>query len=304
MIDLCLLGTGALMPLPERRLAALLVRVQGRLLLIDCGEGTQVAIRESGFSLARIDAICITHFHADHISGLPGLLLTMGTSGRTKPVRIIGPEHTQKVVRCLCVIAQTLPFELQFEEIGGDGYLGDFQGARLQAFALEHTIPCFGFRLTLDRPGKFDPARARAAGIPTDFWGQLQRGETAQDEAGQTIYTPEMVLGPARPGLSIAYCTDTRPTESIRDAIRFADLLICEGTYGDPAKAEMARQYGHQTFEEAARLATPAEVKRLLLTHFSPSMPDPEPFVPLARQIFPNTSAGHDIEHISLRFAP
>jgi len=300
MIDICLLGTGALMPLPERRLAALLVRVQGRLLLIDCGEGTQVAIRESGFSLARIDAICITHFHADHISGLPGLLLTMGTSGRTKPVRIIGPVHTRGVVQCLCVIAQTLPFALQFEEIDSAGYLGAFEDATLQAFALEHIIPCLGFRLTLDRPGKFDPARARAANIPIECWGQLQRGQTVT--VGQCSYTPDMVLGPKRPGLSIAYCTDTRPSESIRDAVRHADLFICEGTYGDPAKAEMARQYGHQTFEQAAHLAASAGVKRLLLTHFSPSMPDPEQFVPLAREIFPNTDAGHDIQHIGLRF--
>ena len=290
------------MPLPERRLAALLMRIRGRLLLVDCGEGTQVAIRESGFSLARIDTICITHFHADHLAGLPGLLLTMGTSGRTDPVRIIGPKHTQMVVQCLCVIAQALPFELTFEEVDSDCHPGSFQEAQLHAFALHHTIPCLGYRFTLDRPGKFDPARALASGIPVEYWRRLQCGETVR--AGQTTYTPEMVLGPARPGISVAYCTDTRASDSIRESVRFADLFICEGTYGDPEKAESAHQHGHMTFEEAARLAASAKVKRLLLTHFSPSMPDPERFVPLAQSIFPETSAGYDTQHLCLRFQP
>lgn len=300
MLEICLLGTGAMMPLPDRKLAALLLRRNGRLLLIDCGEGTQVAVRESGWSLARIDTICITHFHADHTAGLPGLLLTMGTFGRTEPVTLIGPAGLRTVVRCLQVIAPELPFELRFEEIDGARHDSMFHDVRLTGFALDHIIPCYGYALTLERSGKFDAQRGKALGIPVTHWGALQSGRTVNHEG--RVYTPDMVMGAARKGIKLVYCTDTRVTETIVTYAQAADLLVCEGTYAEEDKADQAHQYGHMTFTQAATCARHAGARELLLTHFSPSIRDSEAHIEAARSVFPNAIIGHDLLHKSLSF--
>ena len=300
MLEVHFLGTGAMMPLPNRRLASVLVRRNGRLLLIDCGEGTQVAVRESGWSMARIDAIFITHFHADHIAGLPGLLLTMGTMGRTEPVHLIGPSGLELVVRCLRVIAPELPYQLRFTELTGPEHELPFQDARLTFFALEHVLPCYGCSVALDRPGRFDAERAKALQIPVAAWRYLQAGEPVEMD-GQT-YTPDMVLGPARKGLKLAYCTDTRPTDSIAHHAQGADLLICEGTYAEDDKAEKAAQFGHMTFLEAAALAARAGAKNLLLTHFSPAVPNPVAFLEIPQTIFPSVNVAFDGLRHELRF--
>ncbi len=292
MLEVHFLGTGAMMPLPDRRLASALVRRNGRLLLIDCGEGTQVAVRESGWSMARIDQILITHFHADHIAGLPGLLLTMGTMGRAEPVELIGPRGLEAVVRCLRVIAPELPYELRFTELDGPERSLAFQDARLTAFALGHVLPCYGCVIELDRPGRFEKARAEALGIPMTFWRALQAGERV--EADGCGYVPDMVLGPARKGLKIAYCTDTRPVDAIATCAAGADLLILEGTYAEEDKAEKAAQFGHMTFSGAAALAAQAGAKELLLTHFSPTVTDPEQFLHIPRSVFPNAYVAYD----------
>ena len=169
MLEICLLGTGAMMPLPDRKLAALLVRRNGRLLLVDCGEGTQVAVRQSGWSLARIDTICLTHYHADHVAGLPGLLLTMGACGRTEAVTLVGPAGLAAVIRCLRVIAPELPFALRFEELAAPLCDVAFQDVQVACFALEHSVPCYGYRLSLSRPGRFDAVRAKALRHPRWF---------------------------------------------------------------------------------------------------------------------------------------
>jgi ribonuclease Z len=299
MLEVHFLGTGAMMPLPERRLASILVRRNGQILLIDCGEGTQVAIRESGWSMAKIDFIAFTHFHADHIAGLPGLLLTMGTMGRTAPVRLIGPTGLKEVVQRLRVIAPELAFELQFTEIS-EGFSTAFGDARLTAFPLEHVLPCFGYAVELPRPGRFDRSRAEENQIPIKYWRALQSGERV--EADGHVYTPEMALGPERVGLKLVYCTDTRPVNTIVARTAGADLLICEGTYAQREKAEKAAQYGHMTFPDAAELAARAGAKALLLTHFSPTVPDPEDFLDIPRGIFPNTDAARDGLTLMLRF--
>ncbi len=292
MLEICLLGTGAMMPMPERRLASLLVRRNGRLLLIDCGEGTQVAVRLSGWSLARIDTICLTHFHADHVAGLPGLLLTMGTSGRTEPVTLIGPPGLAFVLQHLCVIAPRLPYPLWVTELDEPLHALTFHDTRLTCFALDHIMPCYGYAIELDRPGKFLPERAKALGIGVAHWGALQRGERVETPDG--TFTPDMVMGPPRKGIKLAYCTDTRPCESIVQHARSADLLICEGTYGEGAKADKAAGYGHMTFTQAATLAKRADARGLLLTHFSPSMPAPETQLDAARSVFGNSDIGQD----------
>lgn len=300
MLEVCFLGTGAMMPLPGRNLAALLVRRKGRLLLIDCGEGTQVAVRQSGWSLARIDAICLTHFHADHVAGLPGLLLTMGTCGRQAPVTILGPAGLEAVVACLRVIAPELAFPLRFEEMGETTHETTFEDVKLTAFALGHVIPCYGYAFSLSRPGKFDVARARALAIPVTHWQALQQGQTVTVD-GRAI-APDRVMGAPRKGLKLVYCTDTRALDSIPQHAQGADLLICEGTYGELEKAEKANRHGHMTFAQAAGMATQAQVGQLLLTHFSPAMEDPAAYLPIAQGVFPQTQVATDLSFVTLRF--
>ena len=278
MLDVCLLGTGGMMPLPYRWLTSLLVRYNGSSLLIDCGEGTQIAIKEKGWSFKPIDVICFTHYHGDHISGLPGLLLTMGNADRTEPLTLIGPKGLERVVNSLRVIAPELPFQIKYIEI---------------------TQPEQIFEI--DRAGKFDVDRANEAAIPQKFWGSLQKGENVQD--GDNLYTPDMVLGPARKGIKLTYCTDTRPTDSIRNNAKGSDLFICEGMYGEKDKLKKAKEYKHMTFYEAAQLAKEAEVAEMWLTHYSPSLTHPEEYMDEVKKIFQNSIAAKDKRTVELTFS-
>ncbi len=293
MLDICLLGCGGMMPLPYRYLTSLLVRCNGSSLLIDCGEGTQMALKQKGWSFKPIDTICFTHYHGDHISGLPGLLLSMGNADRTEPLHLIGPKGLQRVVNALRVIAPELPFELVFHEIEGAEQtfvLGD--GYRLKAFKVNHNVTCYGYTLELDRAGKFDADRARTQEIPMPFWSRLQKGETIEQDG--RVYTPDMVLGAPRKGLKLTYTTDTRPTASIAENAAGSDLFICEGMYGEPEKQKKAVEYKHMTFQEAAKIAKRAQVEEMWLTHYSPSLVHPEPYMDSVRAIFPNSKAGKD----------
>lgn len=301
MLDVCLLGTGGMMPLPYRWLTSLMVRYNGSSVLIDCGEGTQIAIKEKGWSFKPIDVICFTHFHGDHISGLPGLLLTMGNADRTEPLTLIGPKGLERVVNALRVIAPELPFQIRCIEIKDQEETFEMNGYRLKAFRVNHNVTCYGYTLEVDRAGKFDVERANAAQIPQRFWGILQKGETV--EADGNIYTPDMVLGPARKGIKLTYCTDTRPTDSIRKNAYASDLFICEGMYGEKEKQKKAKEYKHMTFYEAARIAKEAEVKEMWLTHYSPSLTKPEEYIDEVREIFPNTIAAKDRRTVELVFS-
>lgn len=288
------------MPLPYRWLTSFMVRYNGSSLLIDCGEGTQIAIKEKGWSFKPIDVICFTHYHGDHISGLPGLLLTMGNADRTEPLTLIGPKGLRRVVDSLRVIAPELPFFIQYIEITEPEQTFEINGYRLKAFRVNHNVICYGYTVEIDRAGKFDVERANAANIPQKFWGILQRGETVEAE-GKT-YTPDMVLGPARKGIKVAYCTDTRPTDSIRVNAAGSDLFVCEGMYGEKDKQKKAREYKHMTFYEAAQLAKEADVKEMWLTHYSPSLNHPEEYMDEVRQIFPRAVAAKDKRSAELVF--
>lgn len=288
------------MPLPYRWLTSLMVRYVGSSLLIDCGEGTQIAIKEKGWSFKPIDVICFTHYHGDHISGLPGLLLTMGNADRTKPLTLIGPKGLKRVVECLRVIAPELPFSIKYIEITEPEETLEINGYRLKAFRVNHNVICYGYTIEIDRTGKFDVERANAAQIPKRYWGVLQSGETV--EADGAVYTPDMVLGPARKGIKVAYCTDTRPTDSIRANASGSDLFICEGMYGEPDKKAKAKENKHMTFYEAACLARRANVPRLWLTHYSPSLNRPEEYLPAVRKIFPAAETCKDGKTIELMF--
>lgn len=300
MLDVCLLGSGGMMPLPYRWLTSLMTRFNGSNLLIDCGEGTQIAIKEKGWSFKPIDVICFTHYHGDHISGLPGLLLTMGNAERKEPLTLIGPKGLERVVNALCIIAPGLPFEIKFMEITQPEQIFEMNGYRLKAFRVNHNVLCYGYTIEIDRAGKFDVERAMAAEIPKMYWKHLQRGETVEIE-GKT-FTPDMVLGAARKGIKLTYCTDTRPTDSIRKNAKGADLLICEGMYGEKEKSAKAVENKHMTFYEAAKLAKDAQVKEMWLTHYSPSLVRPEEFMDEVRSIFPNSRAGKDGMTVDLQF--
>ena len=297
MFDICLLGTGGMMPLPGRWLTSCLIRYNGTTVLIDCGEGTQVTMRETGWSFKAIDYILFTHYHGDHISGLPGLLLTIGNCERTEPLTLIGPRGLRKIVEGLLLIAPGLPFPIEYVELTREQIqeqqelqLGDLFVRPCQA---DHGIPCVGYSVEVKRQPKFDPQRAKEAGMPLPYWRRLQNGE-AVTEADGTVYEPSMVLGQARKGLKLTYCTDSRPKESIVRAAQEADLFICEGMYGEPDKQDKAKEHKHMSYQEAAQMAKEAGVSELWLTHFSPAMPNPRQYLSEATAIFPNTKVGKD----------
>lgn len=294
-MEITLLGTGGVMPLPERGLTALYLRWEGKALLIDCGEGTQVAIRRQGLRFKPIGAILLTHFHADHIAGLPGLLLTMGNEGRRETVTIYGPAGLEQTLGALLAIVPELPFPLRLVTLT-DMTEFSLETLVVTAFPLNHGVPCLGYRMELPRPGKFDPRRAVERGVPVVLWSRLQRGETLEG------YTPADVLGPPREGLRVLYATDTRPVRAITQLGQGADLMILEGMFGDPEKQRRAKESCHMTMVEAAGIATKAQAKALWLTHFSPATPHPEEFAPLVEAVFPGTVLPRDGQSLCLRF--
>lgn len=288
MLECCTLGTGGALPLPDRALASLYVRVNGRALLIDCGEGTQVGIRRLGWGFRCIDGLLITHFHGDHCSGVPGLLLSLDKAERKEPFHIYGPVGLKRIIDGLRVIAPALSFPVVLHEINRACQPIRLIGLTITPFPLEHGIPCYGYRLHLPRQGVFQPEKARALGVPMAQWKLLQQGESVNGVC------PEDVLGAPRQGITLVYATDTRPTPAITDMGRGADLMILEGMYGDGSKLPQAHKNHHMLFAEAAELARQAQPRQLVLTHFSNCIDDPEVFLPLAQAIFPSTAAAAD----------
>ena len=299
MVDIALLGCGGMMPLPKRFLTSMFARLDGRFVLIDCGEGTQVTLKMLGWGFKNIDAIMFTHFHADHIAGLPGLLLTIGNSGRSEPLTLIGPKGLEAVVHGLTVIAREIPFELEFVEMDGPQKI-EISGFRISSLPVEHRTTCYAYTLEVHRPGKFDLERAQALNVPKNMWSYLQKGESIEFEGN--IYTADMVMGEDRKGIKIAYCTDSRPVGALPDFVRGADLFICEGIYGDNEKIDKAKEYKHMLFSEAAEIAKAAEVKQMWLTPYSPSLTDPGEFLQNATDIFSNTYLGYDRKTETIRF--
>lgn len=300
MLDITLLGTGGMMPLPRRWVTSLLVRYNGASLLVDCGEGTQIALREKGWSFKPVNTILLTHFHADHIAGLPGFFLTMGNSDRTEPVTVIGPRGLSRIMTAVRTIAPELPFEVNFIEIDGNEQTFLIDGMEITAFRVQHNIVCYAYEIAVRRKGRFDAARAKAQEIPLRFWNPLQRGETIED--GGRIYTPEMVLGEERKGLKVVYATDTRPVPAIAEHALNADLLVCEGMYGEPGMDKKAREHRHMTMQEAAQIGKDAQPVNMWLTHYSPSLVRPDQYMSSVHTIYPNVIAAKDGQEITLKF--
>jgi len=303
MIDVALLGTGGTMPLPGRWLSSLLVRAAGSTVLFDCGEGTQITLKMLGWGFRGIGHIAITHFHADHCSGLPGMLLMIGNSGRgaDEPLTIYGPPGIGKVIDGLRIVAPYLPYPVVIREFHGDP--SDFAAVgpmTLRSCWGEHELPCLAYRLDLPRTPGFDAAKATALGVPVSVWNRLQHGETA-DVNGRTI-RPDEVTGPPRRGLSVGLVTDSRPLPALARFFAGCDLLVSEASYAEADKADKAQENGHMTFAEAAGQARDAGVGKLWLTHFSPSLPDPHHFAPVARALFADTTIGSDRLTATLRY--
>lgn len=297
MIDISLLGTGGMMPLPDRALTSLYIRYNGKAILVDCGEGTQTAIRRTCFNFKPVEAILLTHLHADHVSGLPGFLLSLGNESKDSPVTIYGPRGTEKTVRALLTIAPEISYEIKFCELDTTS-VSHFEciGLGIDSIPLNHGIPCLGYHFELKRRGKFNQKRAVELGIPVGLWGLLQNGEYAGG------FSPEDVLGPKRKSIRLLYATDTRPTKSLIDYGRNCDLMILEGMYGDPEKQERAKVSMHMTMQEAATIASDAGADELWFTHYSPSTHHPEEYREVITKLFPNTVFGTDSMMRTLKF--
>ena len=306
MIDVTLLGTAALMPLPGRALTAAALRCMGRCLLLDCGEGTQVAARAAGVSLMSADLVALTHYHGDHIFGLPGLLQTLTSQGREAPLTVVGPEGLEDVMAPVMKLAGRLSFDVRLTGLPPEGLrLRDIhtawpEGARLTAFPTRHRGPSQGYLFALARAGRFLPERARELGVPVRLWKALQSGE-AVEAAGRTIL-PDEVTGAPRRGLRVAFTGDTSPCEAIVEAARGADLLICEATFPDDGDAALALERGHMTFSQAGALAAEAGARRLWLCHYSQRVEDPEACAPAARARFPGAVCGADGMRMTLAY--
>ena len=300
MIDLCLLGTGGTVPLPNRWLTSLLLRCEGSSLLIDCGEGTQITLHHQGYSVKQIDTILLTHFHADHTAGLPGLLLSMAKADRTDPVTIYGPKGLGDILKGVLTVARYIPFELRYREYENREEVFRVGPLEITAFAVKHSVPTFGYTIYVHRNPKFDAEKARALNLPARMWGLLQKGQTMEYEG--KIYMPDMVLGEERRGIKLTYVTDTRPTEFITEHATGSDLMIAEGMYGDPEKQEKAEYNKHMTMQECARIAAKAGVRELWFTHYSPSMKDPHAYEDDVHSIFANAVISDDGMHKELSF--
>lgn len=299
------LGCGGMMPLPYRHLTSVLLRREGELFLFDGGEGTQVSIRRLNLKWKKINAIFVSHTHADHVTGLPGIMMLSSQVDRSEPLYIYGPPkiaeyiETSKRMLDMYINYPVIVNEIKAPCVvyGGDGFY-------VRAFPLAHTKTCVGYTLEeLDRPGEFNPEKAKALGIPMGpLWGKLQKGESVLSKAGKKIF-PEDVLGPARKGRKFSYVTDTLYLSSIANEVRGSDLLICEGMF-ENALLDQAKEKKHMTAVQAATIAKDANVEKLGLIHYSPRYTDKElsRLLDEAKAIFPNTLLTKDRMHFELPY--
>lgn len=300
-LDVVFLGTSGSVPTATRAPTSVLVRRGGERLLFDCGEGTQRQLLRSGVGLVELREIFVTHFHADHYLGLPGMLKTFALRGRELPLTIFGPPGLGRLFEGLRRIFGKLTYPLELTEIGPGDALerGDY---RLVVFAVSHAVQANGYALVEHpRPGRFDIQKARALAVPEGpLWGRLQRGQPVELEDG-TAVVPDQVLGEPRSGRRVVLTGDTRPARSVLEAAIEADLLIHDATFGADER-ERAEETGHSTAADAAELARVAGVRLLALTHLSNRYFGSE-ILREARAVFPETVVPRDFDIIEVRFA-
>lgn len=304
MAEVCLIGTGGMLPLKDRFLTGLYAEYSGRAVLIDCGEGAQVAMASHGLKISRIELILFTHCHADHIMGLTGLLLSIGNSSRTAPVDIAAPESCMGVIGKLVSLCGGLPFQVRLHALPEDRqteFTADMIDPMLKVrtLPLRHRVSCLGYSLVLERRPVFMPERAEALGVPVELWKRLHRGERVQLPDGREI-SQEAVTGEKRPPLKLTYTTDTLPIEEIADFACASDLFICEGMYGLAEKKQSMNEKCHMLMQDACELAKRAGAGRLWLTHYSPAEKEPSVYADELTKIFPHTVTAADGERITL----
>jgi len=297
------LGTASAIPTRERHPSATALLRKGRVLLFDCGEGTQLRFLQAGLKITRIDAVFITHLHGDHYFGLPGLVSTLSMINRADPLTIVGPAGIAEAIATMPGInldRSTLPVEfIELHETVDRQVVYETDEVFVEARPIEHRTFAAGYRFVeRSKPGHLDVERARELGV-TDYedYRALKSGRSIQVD-GQTV-TPHMVVGPDRPGRSFAYITDTRPCENGRILARSADLVYHEATFTDE-HADNAVRTGHSTAREAAEVALHAEAKRLLIGHFSARHADPSLLFEEATDVFKNTEVAEELKRYSL----
>ena len=295
MIDLTLLGCGGNVPMPNRFLSSLFINYKGSKILIDCGEGTQVAMKKYNCGFKNIDLILITHLHGDHIIGLIGLLQTMGNSGKTDDLTIVGPIGIIDAIKAIKVLVEYLPYKVNIIENPKQTFSLEhdiLKDIDISTLNLDHSTECIGYSLYFKRKPKFDREKAILNQVPQNLWKKLQENSSAIYK--DKTYYADMVLGENRRGIKLSFITDTRPTFEIPEFIYESDLFICEGMYGDDLDISKAVKNKHMTFRESASLANAGNVDKLLLTHFSPSIENPKDFIQNATNLFEDTIIGED----------
>ncbi len=300
-----ILGCGGMMPLPYRHCTSVLLRRDGDLFLFDGGEGTQVSLKRLNLKWKKINAIFVSHTHADHVTGLPGILMLSSQVDRTEPLYIYGPPKIKEYIETSRrVLDMYINYPIEVHEItapcvvyGGDGFY-------VRAFPLEHTKTCVGYTLEeLDRPGEFNPDAAVAMKVPRGpLWGKLQKGETVVNEDGNEV-KPCDVMGVARSGRKFSFVTDTMYIPSIAKEVKGSDLLICEGMFADDC-ADQAKQKKHMTARQAGIIARDADVKRMALIHYSPRYTDREleTLLVQAREVYPNAELSRDRKRFEIPY--
>ncbi len=292
MPDVYLCGTGGMKPLPDRALTGLWTEHKGTALLIDCGEGMQISLARMGRSLAKLELLLITHFHADHVAGLPGLLLSAGNYGKTSPLTICAPRGGKRIIENICCICGAIPFDINIHELDPEGERFSFDDLEIAAFPLRHRIECFGYSITEHRLPVFVPEKADALGVPLNMRGILHHGGSVEIN-GRKI-TPDMVTAQKRPPLKITYITDTVYFEKLAYHAADSDLLVCEGMYGSDEFIPQMREKGHMVFSQSARVARDSHSKELWLTHYSPALRDPFEYESQVKSLFPAAVIGRD----------
>ena len=300
-----ILGCGGMMPLPYRHLTSVLLRRDGDLFLFDGGEGTQVSLRRLNLKWKKINAIFVSHTHADHVTGLPGILMLSAQVERTEPLYIYGPPKIVEYIETSRkVLDMYINYPIVVKEITAPCIVHHGEDYYIRCFPLDHTKTCVGYTLEeLDRPGEFNPEKALQLGVPIGpLWGQLQKGNNVQNSEGKTV-RPEDVMGAKRSGRKFSFVTDTLYKNTIAKEVQGSDLLICEGMFEDEL-IDQAREKKHMTASQAATIARDANVKRMCMIHYSPRYTDKElpKLLEQAKKIFPAAELSKDRMHIEIPY--
>lgn len=289
-----------MLPLPDRWLSSMWLEYNGKACLIDCGEGTQISINQRKLKLSHLDILLITHTHADHISGLPGLLLSLGNSGKTDTLKIYGVSGIKNTIQNLMCISPFLPFPVEIYELSEKEISSiEWNEIEITAFPLDHNISCLGYSFLLKRKAVFAPHKAKDLGIDIKYWKLLHSGESVT--IGDKVITSDMVTLGQREPIKVTYISDTRYFPQLAEFAYNSDLLVCEGMYGDDEYIEKMNEKGHMVFSQSAKIAVDSNSKALWLTHYSPALTDPDEYKEFVRRIFPRTTISKDGQYILLK---